>query len=185
MPQESNRSPRGEDGNINNIMVNIAEATTEEEIFKFIVSTEKDKVGTYHILTGYEGTGQCFWCGEELVGRQKRYCRHNAHWREYWRHFNWGFARDWCIERYDDRCANCGTAYRDLVENFWYRRSNLEVHHIIPLEGRDRIWTPYNLPWNLIPFCHKCHGLVHIIMSSAKISSLAIARGQLALEGIP
>jgi len=164
-------------------MLNMAEATTGEDIAQFIVETGKDAVGTYHILTGHEGMGLCFWCGVGLVGRQKRYCKHNAHWREYWRHFSWGFARDWCLERYDNRCAN----FRH-VHSPYSPALALEVHHIIPLEGHDRIWTPYNLPWNLIVLDHWCHVELHAAMRPPKLklppppsADLQIAHGQLAL----
>ena len=173
--------------------MNIAEATTELEIAKFIVETGKDSVGTYHILTGFEGTGCCFWCGLELTGKQKRYCKKGSHWRVYYQHFDWTFARDWCLERYDYRCANCGTQYSHWGPGDTYieaAKGTPEAHHIIPLEGRDRLWTPYNLPWNLICLCHKCHLAVHAVMRGVSIGvnltkfDRAVTKGQLVLGGI-
>lgn len=136
--------------------------------------------GDYY-FTHYEYTGLCWWCGGELTGRQQRWCKGTGpvgHWHSYYRHFSWNYARDWCSRRYDYQCANCG----------WYsspkRRDNnyLEIHHIIPLEGAERNWTPYNLPWNLICLCHLCHMALHAAMRpSMDPWENKLAAGQLVL----
>lgn len=179
--------------------MNIADATTVEEIIKFTVFTGCDKIGIYHILTGYEGTGCCWWCGKKLTGQQKRYCQAEvtddefiqdilsdniSHWLEYWRHFCWPYARNWCLQRYNHQCANCGITQRHW-EDGRLIGSEIEVHHIVPLEGIERLWSPYNLPWNLIALCYECHLEVHAIMREANkpippdIFDLALERGQL------
>ena len=107
---------------------------------------------SYTVLTGYEGTGKCLWCGGELKGKLKRYCY--GHMKEYYRHFEWLSARNWCIERQNGTCPNCG-------RHWGY---GLEVHHIVPLKGERRYFSAYNLPWNLIALCHYCHMEVHAAM---------------------
>lgn len=164
---------------------------TVEELIRWPVYTDRDSLGIFHIITGYEGTRCCFWCGEPLTGRLKRYCRAEVtdddfvedilsdnvpHWKQYWRHFCYTYAAPWCLKRYDYTCANCG------------RYGNLEAHHIIPLEGGDRAWSVYNVPWNLICFCHDCHQLIHSLLRELKqpippdTFDLAIARGQAVFE---
>jgi 5-methylcytosine-specific restriction endonuclease McrA len=82
--------------------------------------------------------------------------------KEYYRHFVWGFARAWCIERQEGLCANCHCYFGD----------ELEVHHIVPLNGGVRWLTPYNLPWNLIGFCHQDHLAVAAAMVPPKNSTV-------------
>lgn len=133
----------------------------------------------YKVLTGWEGTGRCFWCGGELKGKLRRYCY--GHMKEYYRHFEWRSARNWCCERQEGLCANCGA-------NHGY---SLEVHHIVPLKGTPRYFTAFNLPWNLIGFCHECHQEVHAVMrpqkekpSKVSVYELAREQGQLVFEEI-
>lgn len=120
----------------------------------------------YSILTGFEGTGRCFWCGGELKGKLKRYCY--GHMTEYYQHFEWGSASRWALKRAGQRCENCGDNYK------------MEVHHIVPLKGKKRYFTAFNLPWNLIAFCHSCHQTVHAIMrgKTAPLDSWEKARSQ-------
>lgn len=181
--------------------MNVALATTAKEIQEFEVKTGRDSYGTFHILTGYEGTGGCHWCGAALTGRSTRWCRsphrdQEGHWHEYWKRFNWGSASFWCLQRYDHRCANCGRSTHtdrkylqpwDLVTEYslyggyWNYKGivTLEVHHIIPLNGAERIWTPFNLPFNLIALCHSCHLEVHAAMRPSKeLFAVARATGQ-------
>jgi hypothetical protein len=115
----------------------------------------------YTVLTGYEGTGRCFWCGAELKGSKlKWYCR--GHMKEYYRHFKWRSARNWCCERQNGICANCGKRCGCRKQRGGY---SLEVHHIVPLQGGwKRYFSAYNLPWNLIGLCHDCHQEVHAAM---------------------
>lgn len=171
---------------------------TVEELLHWDVSQGHDSFGTYHIITGFEGTGGCFWCGGELSGRRKRYCKsgphyynveEEVHWRQYHQHFAWSYARTWCLRRYDHHCANCGIEPRHWDrETYGLVGCELEVHHIIPLEGGDRGWSVYNVPWNLICFCHDCHQLIHAVMRELNrpappdLFNLAVAQGQAVFE---
>ncbi len=166
------------------------EITTAQELERFDLGNVVINRTRYTVLTGYEGTERrCFWCGGSLAGSKlKRYCY--GHMTEYYNHFDWGYAKSWCIERYEYKCASCGMHVDDIPEvGSYYKRSGLEVHHIIPLEGESRQFTAYNLPWNLIALCHTCHVAVHAIMTvSAYVPpptafELAMAKGQLSLGG--
>lgn len=158
---------------------------TVDELLHWDVSTDQDSFGTFQIITGFEGIGGCFWCGKELEGH-RRFCGHRSgHWTLYANHFYWGYARAWCFERYDYACANCGhhvpVPHGDHPS--WYTQG-LEAHHIIPLEGGNRSCSVFNVPWNLICFCHYCHLLIHALMRESSQSTvldvfdLALARGQ-------
>ncbi len=153
-----------------------------EALLVFIPLEGHDSIGDYHIFTGYEGTGVCWWCGGELPRRSKRWCRQDrgtddAHWHQYYRHFAWGYAVNWCFQRYDFHCANCGLAGADRGGD-----QGLEVHHIVPLEARPRAWSVFNLPWNLILLCHECHMELHRVMREASRPDpfdMALKKGQL------
>lgn len=106
---------------------------------------------TYIILTGFENTDhKCFWCGEELKGKLKRYCR--GHMTEYYHHFAWTYASFLALKKADRKCMNCGSNHQP------------EVHHIVPLKGSRRDFSVYNLSWNLMVLCHKCHVAIHVVM---------------------
>jgi len=159
------------------------EIETGWELQRFDLGTVMISGTRYTVLTGFEDTGLCFWCGGVLKGKLKRYCR--GHMTEYYRHFEWASARRWCIERQDGRCANCGIKQGSVIginHNGWKMlQGALEVHHIIPLCGEKRYFSAFNLPWNLIGFCHDCHQEVHAVMREASKPdpfALAIARGQ-------
>lgn len=144
------------------------EIETVEELEKFDLGTVWISHTKYNVLTGYEGTGRCFWCGGELKGSKlKRYCR--GHMKEYYRHFDWQSASRWAIERADHRCENCGVKEKPIEWGFNSYRINLEVHHIVPLKGNSRQFSAYNLPWNLIVLCHACHQEVHAAMRPPKL----------------
>lgn len=165
--------------------MNWAEVTSAAELLTWVPEDYRlrpDRAG-YYRLTGYELTGRCWWCGGELKGKQKKWCTRfqlkakQGHWIDYYNHFCWPYARDWCIERQEGKCANCGRGGAD--------KQSLEVHHIIPLEGNERQWTPFNLPWNLIGFCHQCHLEAHAAMRPERLPAdpwlARIALGQLPL----
>ena len=123
----------------------------------------------YKVLTGYEGIGRCFWCGKELEGKRKRYCR--GHMGIYYKHFMWQSASKWALERANYCCQNCGSKVR------------LEVHHIVPLNGGDRFFSALNLPWNLVTLCHECHVEIHKEVKQLKNSwEDARAKGQEVME---
>jgi hypothetical protein len=112
--------------------------------YKTLATGGKDRYGHYFNFTGHEGKG-CFWCGKQLNKTNKRYCNKECS-HEYFRHFFWSSARDWCLERYDDTCQGCGA------------KGDLEVHHIDPVGVDGYGWHIKNRPENLIPLCVKCHG---------------------------
>lgn len=158
---------------------------TVEELERFDLGMVLVGHTSYTVLTSYEGPERrCFWCGGELKGGLKRYCY--GHMTEYYNHFNWGYAKDWCIERYEHRCANCGMHQHDIPGVGYYLKSGMEVHHIIPVNGESRYFSAYNLPWNLIALCHECHLDIHAAMRIKKpppdIFDLAFARGQAVME---
>ena len=127
---------------------------TVDELIHWDVPTGRDTFGIYHVITGFEGTGGCFWCGEELEGGRRRFCGHRSgHWTLYANHFYWGYARTSCLEHYNYTCANCG---HHIIVPYghhpsWYTKG-LEVHHIIPRKDGGT----HNLT-NLITLCEKHH----------------------------
>jgi hypothetical protein len=125
----------------------------------------KDTFGTFTVITGFEGTGRCFWCGKDIEGR-RRFCKgHTGCWTKYQEHFSWGYAKSKCIKQANRCCTNCGV--REDVRGY-YMISTLEVHHIIPLRGKDRVMNVYNIWWNLICLCHDCHMGLHRMMRLKK-----------------
>ncbi len=140
---------------------------TADELIHWDGATGRDSFGIYTLITDYEGTGGCFWCGEDLNGKRRRFCGHRSgHWTEYANHFYWSYASSWALKRAGHRCENCGTPEIDIpmFGSRYSERSGLETHHIIPLKGEQRAVTPYNVPWNLICLCHKCHLEIHAVM---------------------
>ena len=130
-----------------------------EELIHWDISTGHDSYGTYQIITGFEGTDCCFWCGKDLEGR-RRFCgQRSGCWTLYNNYFYWGFARYECLKRYDWHCANCGTEASDIPLSYlnWKadtaaQGTQLKVHHIIPLKGEARAMSPFNIYWNLMSF---------------------------------
>ncbi len=164
---------------------------TVEELTHWDVSIGRDTYGNYAIITSFEGSGGCFWCGKDLEGKHRRFCgRRSGCWTHYQDHFFWGYARYECLEQYDWHCANCGHEGPDGSRKI-SSLSRLEVHHIIPLEGEARSMSPYNLPWNLICLCHDCHQLIHGVIRGDKtliakpdMFNLARANGQAMFESL-
>uniref|UniRef100_A0A6M3Y244 Putative homing endonuclease n=1 Tax=viral metagenome TaxID=1070528 RepID=A0A6M3Y244_9ZZZZ len=126
----------------------------------------------YLVLTGFEPLrGHCFWCGQPLKGKLKRYCR--GHMKLYWQHFEWSYASGWARKRAGYKCENCGA-----VQNRQTRSGNrsIEVHHIVPLNGSRRYFSALNLPWNLIVLCHDCHQEVHAAFRPPKPVKAVVER---------
>lgn len=143
------------------------------ELERFSLGAVKVRGVFYEVLTGYELEADiCWWCGKTIVQgkREAHYCRGKSRddftscFREYHRHFDWAYAATWAIKRAEHKCANCGCPAKLI--NWGYRslRSNLEVHHIVPLIGNSRIFTAFNLPWNLLVLCRECHLELHSVM---------------------
>jgi len=99
-------------------------------------------------LTGYEEKGKCYWCGCNLPKGKRKFCC-EKHLIEYYNHFYWPWAKEEAIKRAGGKCEKCGAT------------TDLEVHHIIPLNGEKRVWNVKNRPENLIVLCHECHKKEH------------------------
>lgn len=140
--------------------------TSGEELLHFDLGTVVIAHTTYTVLTGYEGTDRCWWCGGEphkdKRGRPAHFCW--GHGRIYDEHFNWNHASFEARKRAGYCCENCGRP-ESVLEGAG--QTDLEVHHIVPLNGQDRFYSAYNLPFNLIALCHKCHLLVAAVMRGA------------------
>ena len=172
---------------------------TIQELLSWQIGQGNDTYGNFTIVTGFEGTGGCFWCGKELPeGRHRRYCPERSHkdfiscYRLYQNFFAWPDASSWCLRRYEHRCAFCGKEEEIIEDGFRHGyHSNLEVHHIFPLKGKPRVISPYNVQWNLLPLCHEHHQIVHALLrifiagntaSRVDVFKLAQANGQSVME---
>ena len=163
-----------------------------DELLHWDTFREHDSFGWFTVITGYENTGRCSWCGKEILGR-RRYCqRGSGCWSRYQEHFAWTYASHWTSRRANHHCENCGKAEIDIpiTGGKYNERSGLEIHHIIPLNGKERTVSVYNIFWNLICLCHDCHMELHSIMRGEKeilakpdIFELALKRGQGILLG--
>jgi len=127
-----------------------------------IGETFKDKRGTiFHYCTGYEGQDHvCWWCGKPFESKRPRHCCCADHTEQYDRHFSWPSAVQWALKRTDHKCQECGRAegYSGGRPWNWNTKSDLEVHHIIPLNGCNRAYNVLNCPCNLLVLCLECHG---------------------------
>lgn len=157
---------------------------TGDQLLRFDLGSEVIGNTTYTVLTGWETEkGICFWCGEKLKGKAKRYCY--SHMAEYYNHFNWGYASYEAKKRVGWKCENCGKVEGDRQGGWNTLITDLEVHHIIPINGKSRFFSAFNLPWNLIALCHECHMALHAIMREKNRKpiptnwGLAKQRGQL------
>jgi len=111
----------------------------------------KDRFGVYEILTGYEGTGKCWWCGEPFPDKRvRRFCSIKCR-RKYENTFYWAWAARLALRRANYACQVCGLK----------GRRRLHVHHIIPLVGGNRMKNVLNRPDNLEVLCKKCHQQRH------------------------
>lgn len=164
---------------LNNILDSALKITTAEELMEFDLGMVEISGTRYTVLTGFEGTGRCFWCGGELKGKLKRYCY--GHMILYYRHFEWANARAWCCERQKGLCAVCGVYCGYSLDGQWHSYGHsLEVHHVTPLNGSARYFTAYNLPFNLVGLCHKHHVEAGSALRSPKLNTWkkAVQAGQ-------
>ena len=128
--------------------MNALDITCGAELGKF----QPQYINGRPILTGYENIkGICGWCGKQLTGRQRLWCP--GHGEIYHEHFDWNWASSAALDRAQHRCENCG-AIEKRSKNWLI---NLQVHHIVPLNGGMRWLSAYNLPFNLMVLCHDCH----------------------------
>lgn len=152
----------------------------------------------YYVLTGYESTeNKCWWCGKEIENNKHHahYCRQKSHgefigcFRQYHRHFDWNYASDWALNRSGRKCQLCGQPEKLIDFGFMNKRTNLEVHHIVPLKGSIRQYNIYNIPCNLIVLCHDCHWDIHAskakrIKKSQSVMQLEIPKEETKTEAI-
>lgn len=83
------------------------------------VQEGRDSHGKYFIMTGMEGSGNCWLCGADPGGKKyRRYCW--GHGTLYCELFIWTYASPAALKRDDYKCRNCGG------------HAGVEVHHIIP-----------------------------------------------------
>lgn len=73
----------------------------------------EDCWGKYYNLTGNESIETCFWCGTKTW---KRYCSEKCK-EEYLYSFSWTYASGYCLRRYSNTCADCGTKQIYEVQN--------------------------------------------------------------------
>ena len=114
---------------------------------------------SYTYCTGFEGVkGICWWCGKPHA--LKTQCCSHDHKQEYLRHFDWRDASEWALERASHTCQECGreVGYSNRQDGWRTPKSDIEVHHIIPLMGGKRIYTHLNCPCLLLVLCLECHG---------------------------
>lgn len=114
--------------------------------------------GLKTVCTGYENQGICSMCAGELPKRRRSYCS-EACADLYVSLFFWGQAYRDAKERANHKCQRCGITERGIYKLVYphWEIAGLEVHHIIPLNGAFRAWSPLNMPWNLRALCHECH----------------------------
>jgi len=117
--------------------------------------TYKNRI--YQFCTGYENEpSTCWWCDSVFESKRKRmFCSDNCKF-EYLRHFYWVEASNWCRNRADNKCQIC-YCVSEWIDHSYGGRSNLEVHHIIPTRGANRVQHPLNAPCNLLLLCMDCH----------------------------
>ena len=126
-------------------------------IQEVIGETFRYKGTLYHYCTGYEGQDHvCWWCGQPFESKRDRHCCCREHTDEYNRHFEWGAASRWALKRAGHKCQRCGRP--EGYSNKRSLKSDLEVHHIIPLNGSNRGYNVLNCPCNLVVLCLECHG---------------------------
>jgi hypothetical protein len=114
----------------------------------------KDSFGIYKNLTGNEGSGKCWWCGANYPDTHaRRYCSEKCR-TNYQNNFYWLWASNAALKRAGYRCQDCGVR----------GKRRLQVHHLTPLNGSDRIINALNRHENLIVLCKKCHRKRHQMM---------------------
>ncbi len=124
-----------------------------------------DCFGYFTYCTGHENSQHCWWCNKGFPDkRRRRFCSEDCR-HEYFRHFLWPWAAKWCIERYDQHCADCGVENRTEIGEGWRATTvRLLAHHIIPLNGQKRTSNILNRPENLVALCPSCHQKRHAAM---------------------
>ena len=107
----------------------------------------------YTYCTGHEGmAGVCWWCGKPH-DRKTQCCSYQCK-QQYLKHFDWWYASHWALERagvypcQKGKCQDCGGDFY---------RHEVEVHHVLPINGGARFYSVLNIPCNLVVLCLACH----------------------------
>ena len=118
-----------------------------------------DHWGLIYNMTGYESVGKCYWCGEEAKKTRSYFTRYCSpeHRLLYLISFRWEFA----VRNVFDRIKNADGEHICEKCNKAFSKSNIEVHHIVPLNGELRFMNTKNRPENLLGLCHDCHKETH------------------------
>ena len=122
----------------------------------------------YGHLTGWEARGICWWCGQPH--KRRAHCCSQGCLNSYLETFGWPWASEAALKRAYYRCQACGMSrggLETLHGKYRIWEPKLEVHHIKPLNGDDRLWSHLNIPSYLIVLCHGCHQAAHAQLREA------------------
>ncbi len=104
-------------------------------------------VATCDLLPYSKVKGVCDRCGKKLTGKRRRWCSKTCTFAHTKNH-RWTQARAAARRRDKYKCVTCGS------------KEQLEVNHIIPLNGRGYKWGCVHHLANLETLCHACHVVV-------------------------
>ena len=125
-------------------------------------------------FAGHEHQGGCWFCGGDLPKRRRNWCC-DEHSRQYLKTYFYPVAANACLHRAGQTCENCHRSNSIIFQEIRATGSNLytdtqiEIHHIIPLEGEERTWNILNNQDNLMALCHQCHLQVHAAMREPRV----------------
>lgn len=124
-----------------------------------------DHWGLIYDMTGHEKVGQCYWCGAEAKKTKSYYTRYcsKQHRYLYLVHFRWEYA----VENVFTRIRTIDGYICEMCNNK-FDSFNIEVHHIIPLNGENRFMSQKNRPENLLGLCLPCHKETHRYSTKVK-----------------
>lgn len=106
---------------------------------------------------------RCRWCNDVLHPARKRWCSDkcaNAYGKNHW----WTDARKAAKRRDKYRCVRCGADRNGNTPTGGQRPAKLRglnVHHIVPAEGRHSITDCAHHLTNLETLCKVCHNVEH------------------------
>lgn len=132
----------------------------------------------------------CRVCAGALSGRQRVYCS-SACSREWDVNHAWGFASAEALRRAEFRCSACGAKEelnrQPAIKSYFHHPvvSSLEVHHVVPLQGRYRSTTCMNHQENLQVLCSACHQNVTARQLNPQAAAARDAQVALALKETP
>ncbi len=91
--------------------------------------------------------GNCQWCGKKLEGRRTVWCSRTCN-AAFFRNHDWKMARNYTNT---GQCEDCGKC--EHKKGY----TEMQVHHIVPLNGAQRSMTCANHEDNLVCLCKECH----------------------------